>query len=67
MTYHHYVGTCRLGRDEEAVVGPDLKVRGVDRLRVADASVIPEITCTNTHVAALIVAEKAAQLLQESA
>ena len=66
-TYHHYVGTCRLGNDDEAVVGPELNVRGVDRLRVADASVIPEIPCTNTHVAALIVAERAAQFLNADA
>lgn len=64
-TYHHYVGTCRFGADEEAVVSPSLKVRGVDNLRVADASVIPEIPCANTHVAALVVAERAAREMEK--
>ena len=41
ITYHHQVGTCRMGVDELAVVDPELRVRGVDRLRVADASVMP--------------------------
>jgi choline dehydrogenase len=60
VSYWHYVGTCRMGSDPLAVVEPDLKVRGIDALRVADASVIPEIPCVNTQVPTLIVAHQAA-------
>ena len=63
MTYHHYVGTCRIGNDHLAVVDSDLNVRGIENLRIADASIIPVIPSTNTHVATLIVAEKASQLI----
>lgn len=60
-SYWHYVGSCRLGNDEKAVVDPSLKVRGLEKLRIADASVIPEIPCVNTQVPTLIVASKAAE------
>lgn len=59
-SYWHYVGSCRMGRDALAVVDSDLKVRGLDGLRVADASVIPEIPCVNTQVPTLIIADQAA-------
>lgn len=62
-TYFHYVSTCAMGRDERSVVDPLLRVRGVTGLRVVDASVIPSITASNTHVPTLLVAEKAAQLI----
>ena len=51
ITYHHQVGTCKMGVDEEAVVDPELRVRGVEGLRVADASVMPFVTSGNTHAA----------------
>jgi choline dehydrogenase len=64
-TYFHYVGTCAFGRDPEhsVVDARDLQVWGVDGLRIADASVIPEIPSVNTHVPVLIVAEQAAKLI----
>lgn len=62
-TVFHAVGTCRMGVDKLAVVGPDLRVRGVDRLRVIDASVMPTVTSANTHAPTLMIAEKGASLI----
>jgi choline dehydrogenase len=61
--YNHAVGTCRIGTDEAAVVDPQLRVRGIDRLRVADASVMPTIPGANTHATVLAIAERAATLI----
>ena len=62
-TVYHGVGTCRMGVDERAVVGPDLRVRGVDGLRVADASVMPSITGGNTNAPSIMIGDKAAELM----
>lgn len=63
-TVYHLVGTCRMGSDQGAVVDSDLKVNGVDGLRVVDASVMPKITSANTNAATLMIAEKAAAILK---
>lgn len=60
---HHPVGTCKMGVDEQAVVDPQLRVRGVAGLRVADASVMPTIPGANTMATAIMIGEKAADLI----
>jgi choline dehydrogenase len=60
---YHQVGTCRMGVDADAVVDPQLRVRGVPGLRVADASVLPCIPASNTNAAAILAGEKAAEFM----
>jgi len=62
-TVFHASGTCRMGMDEQAVVDPELRVRGIERLRVIDASVMPTVTSANTNAAALMIGEKGAALV----
>jgi choline dehydrogenase len=64
QTYHHPVGTCRIGGDDTAVVDVELRVRGIAGLRVADASVMPSIVSGNTMATVYGIAERAASLMQ---
>jgi choline dehydrogenase len=63
LTYHHQVGTCRMGVDDRAVVDPELRVHGIEGLRVADASVMPQVTTGNTHAPTVMIGERASDLI----
>jgi choline dehydrogenase len=62
-TVFHCVGTCRMGSDGGSVLDPQLRVRGVDRLRVVDAAIMPRITSANTNATSLMIGEKGAALI----
>ena len=64
-TVYHAVGTCRMGHDASAVVDDRLRVKGIDHLRIIDASIMPTMPSANTNAATLMIAEKGADMLKE--
>ena len=65
-SYHHQAGSCKMGSDEMAVVDPQLRVYGVEGLRVADASVFPVVPSGNCHAGILMIAEKCADMIKQA-
>lgn len=63
VSYHHQCGTCKMGTDELAVVDAQLRVHGIRGLRVADASIMPDVTSGNTNAPCIMIGEKAADML----
>ncbi len=68
-TEYHVCGTCRMGPDTDptAVVDERLRVKGIDGLRIADASIMPRVTSNNIHAPVLMIGEKCAVMMQEDA
>lgn len=64
-SYHHHAGSCKMGNDSMAVVNSELKVHGLEGVRIMDASVMPEITTGNIHAPIMMIAEKGADMIRK--
>jgi choline dehydrogenase len=66
-TIYHPTSTCRMGSDEGAIVDTELRVRGVERLRIADASVMPTVVSGNTNAGCIMIGERCADFIRRAA
>ncbi|MEO7897666.1 MAG: GMC oxidoreductase [Pseudolysinimonas sp.] len=66
ITYHHQVGTCRMGAGADAVVDSRLRVQGIEGLRVVDASIMPRITTGNTNAPSVLIGEQGARFMLDA-
>jgi choline dehydrogenase len=66
-TIYHPTSTCRMGADERSVVDVELRVRGVERLRIADASIMPAVVSGNTNAACIMIGERCADFIKRAA